>query len=293
MIKVLYVWNTAGTISPVATWLNDHGHEARIIMHSSYDKYGATRISKGAVMINSRRAFYWSIIKYILLFRPTHIHVNASIAGLVLARLFAPTTPIILQYHGNEVRFRSKVHPEALLADKVIVSTPDLKRFGEWVDRPVESIFYYRGGRKKGTALMVYASYFPDKRALAKSWCAKNNIKLRIYDRDAEGWIPFEEFPSILSKYEYYLDWKGISDSQTCSKTALEAMACGCKVITDYDVDKVLNDYNFATPKTYIKLYLSLKKPLPSIRRTLIAIAGIMKWFANRLGNSPVPSGWR
>jgi len=292
-MKVLYIWNTAGTHSPVATWLIDHGHDARIIMRSSFDKYGATKLSKGAIMINSRRSFYWALIKHIIAFRPTHIHVNASITGLVLARFFAPVTPIILQYHGNEVRFRAKVHPEASLADKVIVSTPDLKRFGEWVDRPIESIFYYRGGRKKGTALMVYASYFPDKRALAKSWSAKNDVELRIYDRDNEGWIPFEELPSILSKYEYYLDLKGISDPETCSKTALEAMACGCKVITDFDVDRVLDNYKLASPKTYISLYLSIKPPLPSIRRILIAIAGIMKWSVKRLGKSYVAPGWR
>ncbi|MFW9965280.1 MAG: hypothetical protein ACFFCX_17030 [Candidatus Sifarchaeia archaeon] len=293
MIKVLYVWNTAGTHSPVATWLIDNGHDAKIIMHSSYDIYGNTRISKGAVMVDSRRDFYWTVIRSIIMFRPTYIHVNGNIPALVLSRLLAPTTPIVLQYHGNEVRFRPKVHPEATLADRVIVSTPDLQRFGTWYDRPVESMFYYRGGRKKGTALMVYTSYFPDKRVLAKSWCAKNNIELRILDRDVEGGIPFEELPSFLSRFEYYLDLKGITDPQTCSKMALEAMACGCKVITDFDLDRVLNDYKLATHKTYISLYLSIKPPLPSVRRILIAISGIMKWCVGRLGKSYVPPGWR
>jgi len=292
MVKVLYLWNTAGTHSPVATWLIDHGHDARIIMRSSYDKYGNTRISKGAVMVDSSGDFYLSLIRHILVYRPTHIHVNANIPALVLARLLAPTTPIVLQYHGNDVRFRSKVHPEATLADKVIVSTPDLARFGEWFDRPIESMFHYRGGRKKGTALLVYTSYFPDKRAIAKSLCAKKGIELRILDRDVEGGVPFEELPSFLSMFEYYLDFKGISDPKTCSKMALEAMACGCKVITDYDIDRVLDDYKLATPKTYLTLYLSLKPPLPSIRRMLIAIAGIMKWCVRRLGKSYVPAVW-
>jgi len=292
MIKVLYVWNTAGTHSPVATWLIDHGHDARIIMHSAYDLYGNTRISKGAIMVDSTRAFYIALIKCLLKFRPTLIHSNGNIPALVLSRLIVPTTPIVLQYHGNDVRFRSRVHPEAALADKVIVSTPDLQRFGEWFDRPIESMFHYRGGRKKGTALMVFTSYFPDKRDMAKAWCEKNNIELRILNRDVEGGVPFEELPSFLSKYEYYLDLKGISDPQTCSKMALEAMACGCKVITDYNLDRVLDDYKIATPKTYITLYLSLKRPLPSIKRTLIAISGLMKWCIRRLGKSYVPEVW-
>jgi hypothetical protein len=293
MIKVLYLWNTAGTHSPVASWLLEHGHDARIIMHSAYDKFGNTKISDGAVMVDSRRDFYLSAIKIILEFRPTHIHVNGNIPALVLARLLAPTTPIVLQYHGNEVRFRHKVHPEASLADKVIVSTPDLERFGEWFDRPIESMFYYRGGRKKGSAIMFYASYFPDKRSMAREWSKKHNVELRILDRDKEGGIPFEQLPAFLSRYEFFLDFKGIPDAKTCSKMAIEAMACGCRVVTDFDEDRVLDDYIFATPKTYISLYLSLKPPLPSIRRMVICIAGLMKWTVRRLGKSYVPPGWR
>ena len=57
-----------------------------------------------------------------------------------------------------------------------------------------------------------------------KGLSEKMGLKLTILNRK----IPYRDMPKILSNYEYFFDRFNIS---SLSKTALEALACGCKVI--------------------------------------------------------------
>ena len=208
IIRVLYLWNPAGALSPVADWLLENGHAAKIIMSSEFDLFGNTSISPSALMVNSSKEYYWKVIEELIKFKPTHIHVNANLPSLVIARLLHPTTPIVFHYHGIEVRYRRTPHPEMALADRVIVSTPDLSKYGEWFDRPVSSMFRYMGGRQQNTAVMYYADFFmKDLREEAQRWCDERGIVLTTIVRNQHPGIPFIEMPSFLSKFEYFKSW--------------------------------------------------------------------------------------
>lgn len=287
-MRVLYLWNTAGALSPVADWLIDHGHQARIIMSSEFDLFGNTTISKAAHMVGSGLLYYRAVVKELIQFKPTHIHVNASLPSLVLARLIQPCIPIVFHYHGIEVRYRSEAHSEMVLADKVIVSTPDLRKYGEWYDRPVDRRFHYQGGRRDRTAVMFYADfYMSDLRVQAQEWCDERGIDLTIIERD-KG-ISYQEMPRFLSTFEYYLDFKGYGDPNAISRLAIEAAACGCKIVSDTDPSRIITEYHFPQPEEYIKLYQSLKNPPFSLRRLFVAIRGLIKWIAGTLTKLPIP----
>jgi glycosyltransferase involved in cell wall biosynthesis len=58
-----------------------------------------------------------------------------------------------------------------------------------------------------------------------KKYCADHNLKLTIIS----GGIPQSELPRIYNEHEYYIQ---LSTTEGCSKTLLEARACGCKCIT-------------------------------------------------------------
>ena len=64
--------------------------------------------------------------------------------------------------------------------------------------------------------------------------------------------------PEYLSKFEFFFDFKGIADS--LSKMAMEAHACGCKVLHDRDpYGDPINAVPTTTKEDYLELYLSLR----------------------------------
>jgi len=255
MMRVLYVWNTAGASTPISDWLINNGHKSKIIMHSDYDTYGMTRGALSSILPTSLRGLYDTIVKTIREFQPTHIHINSNVTLVPIVRATAPFTPIIFQYHGDDVRDRKRIHTEVqFLTDRVIVSTPDLAQFGKVFGCPIDSSFYPRGGRKTGTALLIIAGNArEDKSDIALDYCKQNGLDLTVVDCRKGEKIPFAEMPEFLSSFEYYFDFKGIN---ALSKKAMEAMSCGCKVIPE-DMSEILTDFHRTTPADYVRLYRS------------------------------------
>lgn len=284
MLRVLYLWNTAGALTPVADLLLETGNDARILMSTKYDLFGNTFYSDAALMVDSPAEYHKTMLHQLVSYKPTHIHVNQSLESLSIARLLCPTTPIVFQYHGTEVRFKPHAHPEVVLADKVLVSTPDLQQYGEWYDRPVSEMFTYKGGRRENTAVMFYAPFFDrDSREEALEWCKEHDVELTIKNRAKGEGIPYMQMPSFLSSFEYLLDYKGVIQDGTLSRVAIEALSCGCKVVSDIDPTNIITTYEFPKAKKFIDLYHSLERPSFSVRRQLISIAALIKWSVGRL----------
>lgn len=293
-MKVLIMWNTAGAFSQIAKWLNENGHEARIVMRDEYDIFGHTRDSGCGVMVGSAKDFYLEGMKQILKWRPDVIHSSSSLKMLILARMVAPRTPIILSYHGSDIRYTptGKVHPMTDLADFIHVVSPDLQEYGVWIDRVVNDYFKYEGGREQKTALMYYSPhYYVDSRVEALQWCIDRGITLTIIDRSEPDFVPIpnKEMPAIYSKHEYYLDWKGQKDEiNALSRSALEALACGCKVVHDSDVELIIepDDYPMATVENYLMLYelvISEKHSYwESFKRYPRVLKGLIDWVRGR-----------
>lgn len=293
-LRVLILWNTSGSLAEVCDWLNKNGHESVVIMRSKYDMYGHTSRISSSVMVDSARDFYSACRKYLKEWNPTHIHVSTVIKALVLARQYQKRTPIVFEYHGGEILFRKKAHPETSLADIVVVSTEDMLKYGDiWLDRPVPSWFEYKGGRVKGTAVMAFHPIFPkDQREMAKTWCKERGLELTIIDRQHDEPIPYTEMPDFLSRYEYFLEFKGYPEV-VLSKNAIEAIACGCKVVTDAKPDEIIDKYKITTPVDYYNLYKSMTKPKFTLSRALRLLISYPKWLIGRLGVKSLKEGQR
>ncbi|NWF96887.1 MAG: hypothetical protein HXY34_12165 [Candidatus Thorarchaeota archaeon] len=281
-MRVLCVWDTAGVYVPIAEWLHKRGVFTRILMRRAWDPYGQTAMSPHARILDSVEDFLTAVVQEILRSKPTIIHVNSIYEYLPLIRAAAPLTPIVYQYHGGDVRERIAAgfgpHYQTQLADKVIVSTHDLSAYGEWYDRPISDAFYYRGGRVPNTALMIYVQYvIIDQRQFAKDLCRKRGLDLTIIDRSKGEGVPYEKMPEFLSKFEYYLDFKGHIEKIVLSKTALEALACGCKVIQDAEPDRVITDAREFVrnnrPVDYAMLYTRVRLKYRSMLRRALVLA--------------------
>lgn len=287
-LRVLFLWNTAGALVPIAEWLLDNGHNAKIIMNKQFDVFGQSSNSRASKMVGSSKEYWIEVVRQLIKYDPTHIHVNSSLPSLVLARILRPTTPIVFQYHGSRIRYRESVHEETELADKVIVSTPDLSDYGEWYDRPVDEMFYYRGNRKVRTALMFYGTHFmKDLRKDAKKWCEERGLDLTIVERGTHENIPYSQMPTFLSQFEYFLDFKGYGDPRAISRLAIEAYACGCKIVSDTDPSRIITDYKLPTAEIYFDLYTSLRNPQFSPRRFAVAFRGLIRWASGQLSKPP------
>lgn len=260
-MKVLVCWNTAAAFNPLADWLLENGHDVRIVMRSGFDVGDCTANHPAGVMVNSATNFYRECMRQVRKFKPDIIQASSSIKALVLVRLIAPRSLIVLTYHGTDVRGRKEAHPESRLADFVTVTTQDLSKFGVWMNRSIGSHFAYRGGRKPNTALMLYSDNFIlDQRKNAKDWCNYKNIELTLLDRtnpDCQV-IPYHLMPEFYSQFEYYLEFKGqTGDNYALSKAAMEAFCCGCKVIHE---SGPITSIKLAEPDEYYRLYLTLKR---------------------------------
>ena len=255
------IGDTAGVLTPVVEYLNREGHQAIIIAPRRQDAFRLISSSPYSILTDSAFNLYKTIFLQILKISPDIIHLNTYHRMLPILRIMAPFTRIVFQYHGSEVRGRQDVHHEARLADKICVSSPDLLRYGEVLDRPVRDIFYPRGRQEENTALMFYADNFPaDQRELGKKWCEERGIRLTLVDR-TEGHPGYSqsELPDVMSRHEFFLDFKGILG--VLSLSALEALRCGCKVIHDSNLDNVITEYEYSTMDDYVEFYQNLPRP--------------------------------
>ena len=76
-------------------------------------------------------------------------------------------------------------------------------------------------------------------------------------DRTEGDYIPHEEMPELLSKYEWYFDLKGLTSKEVLSKTAIEflhttSLQSPGKVLTD--TGDVVTDFKTTTLKDYLDL---------------------------------------
>jgi hypothetical protein len=115
----------------------------------------------------------------------------------------------------------------------VLVSTPDLLDGAPenviHVPCPIDTEFFFSHGEHKiGTAF--HFSYDADD--LAERYAKNYALNLTVHDRNKEP-VPYSKMPEVLSCYEYYVDVKRVYGKliKALSKTALEALACGTKVI--------------------------------------------------------------
>jgi glycosyltransferase involved in cell wall biosynthesis len=131
------------------------------------------------------------------------------------------------------------------LADAVIVSTPDLLRLctkhdAVYLPNPVDVEHFKPDVAEKNTlkeALTIDTEVTDINWALG--YCRNNNInlKIKVYQRMQHP-ITYAEMPNFLKQYKTYIDIRYVNKTllENLSKTALEALACGLRVL-DYKLD--------------------------------------------------------
>jgi hypothetical protein len=121
------------------------------------------------------------------------------------------------------------------------VSTPDLLQLvaeGVHLPNPIDTDHFKLDPIKNGQkeALTIDTEVTDIQWAL--DYCKRNNIVLdiEVYDR-MKNPIMYNAMPNFLRRYKIYVDIRYVNKTtlQNLSKTALEALACGLKVL-DYQL---------------------------------------------------------
>lgn len=231
--KILHIGNTAGVASTLAKF-TDRSFESNswVITRKRLDKFGLT--SYGETM--DTRASIFKARIFLRAQRFDLLHVHSFDEFIPRLKMIYGKKPLVMHYHGTDIRgkwiAREKYWKRA---DLILVSTPNLlegaPRRAIHLPNPIDfDLFYSRGKNQPNTAFHVSYNRDDQARALAKQF----GLTLTILDRKQNP-VPYLQFPEVLSQYEYYIDVKGIPnyDEKMISKTAIEALACGCKVIRE------------------------------------------------------------
>ena len=128
------------------------------------------------------------------------------------------------------------------LADEILVSTPDLLSLlpnAKYLPNPVDiehfskdDINYNKVNNNNNAALTIKTESGNIEKSL--QYCKQNNIDLKIdvFDRTKTPLL-YLQVPNLLKKYQVYVDIRVVNDKilESLSKTALESLACGLKVL--------------------------------------------------------------
>jgi hypothetical protein len=293
-MRILHVSDCAGVGAVLAKYQRQLGHESCVAKFGNWDGRGIDEYynikttftpqsssvykaaKKGLPRNRSlRRVLFklWSIYPSLKLYSfvlhelknydVLHIHGSWGIA------LFLWRQPHVLEFHGDDVRkspsmyswFRKNTTKLFVWGyakrNKIYVSTPDLLDDvpnGIWIPNIADTDHFNNSvyKPKKGTAL--YSKVWYETGAHAQKFAEYNDLELTVLDRKNQCWIDFRDFPEYMGKFEYYIDRQAI---HSLSKTALEALAIGCKVV-DYNGKVIENLPSEHLPLTVAKYTIKI-----------------------------------
>ena len=251
-MTVLHIWNTAGVASLMARSLRGIGIKADVLMRASHDPfqfglfYGFDPLdldSKKFTAVSVSKAKQYDII-----------HVHSAHRILPQLREEYPLKRIVYQAHGGEITNGDPAEYISNIskADAVISSTKDLNEIllnagieNTLIMNAVDTYLFKDTSSERSGDLLMQLPYLNMDETIRISKQYSENFT--IFNR--ANHIPFWSMPELLNKYDRFIDVKVGTwmdePTQARSKTALEALACGCTVINyDGTISKGLPEEN-------------------------------------------------
>lgn len=269
-MRILHIWDQAGVACILAKYQEQLGHKVKVLRISNYDPYGIYNFYKKYVSYANESNFYQLCLKESLNADIIHIHSRIDILFLLKQRIME--AKFIMHYHGSELRGLKKnsvfsrplfdipkymikefknsrtLHKKnkhaQYLANAVLVSTPDLMKYvikdnAEFLHNPVDTDHFNGDGYdSNNNSFFTFNTESTSEIAWIINFCKKNGIaNLKVIDRTKNP-VSYGDMPSLLKKFGVYVDIRYVNFRilQNLSKTALESLSCGLKVL-DYTLN--------------------------------------------------------
>lgn len=243
MANVLHILDVAGVSSILSYFYNklERGKSDLIYHEKNSFSSSISRFYHG----KSFRKYKMLLLKGF--FKSFHYQIIHIHRAEVLVPLFKISgKKIILHYHGSDIneknRSRNKmrifcrsmadliIYNGKKMEPYIITNKPVKKLF---LPNPVDIEHFCLKDNKKRNGKLIFVSSNLDKDKTIE--VASNLGQVDVIDLDKQQ-IPYSNMPEFLSKYELYIDIKIMPWGYTLpdmSTTALQALACGCKVYHD------------------------------------------------------------
>ena len=259
-MKILHIWDVSGVSSVIAEHMDRNcGTQSRVVMRKAFDRFNVTGTYGESWDVGARTFVLKALIearKYDLV----HVHSLDKIVP-PLKNLY-PSKPVVLHYHGvGQTELWSKSESRWKRADSILIFGSDqLKNAparAQVSETPVDTDIFHPMAVPPAPETALYIRWGEDE--LAEKLARDHNLKLTFHDSQANP-IDHAKFPEFLAHFEYYIDvkqdWYNRGIRLNCiSKTGLEALAVGCKVIRPEEVIEHLPEQN--RPEVVVrKLYL-------------------------------------
>jgi hypothetical protein len=242
-MNILHIWNTAAIPSILSKYLRRNGVISDVIARRVFDKYGFEEVYGNYTTTYdvSATKFYRVALQKASDYDVIHVH---SIDKLVPLMKIRQKKPVLLHYHGTDIRGKGSSFVKRVyrrFANITLVSTPDLLTdlpIAVYLPNPVDlDLFKPTRQRLHSKGKAVFFLKYPDTRAVidtVNKIAERMGLNLEIYDRRYQSeFISYEDLPELYNSFEYFIDRIILKD---LSKMALEALACGVKVIKDNNI---------------------------------------------------------
>ena len=270
-MNIIHIWDQAGVACTLAKYQRLQGHRSKVIMSRGFDKFGIYRFYKDIVDEVAREKFTSRSIEACESADIIHVHSyenillqlrkkfgqskkiilqyhGSDIRGVNTVKSLTPKNlakDLVLSSKKFALRMSGKLKsPEQMHSDaqkaanRVILSTPDLLPLvtkGIYLNNPVD-IEHFTPDKFPSSAqreVLTINTEAADTN-LTLQYCKSHgvNIDIEVYDRTKNP-LMFGDMPSFLKKYRVYVDIKYVNNMilESFSKTGLEALACGLKVL--------------------------------------------------------------
>ena len=307
-ITILHLVNIAGVAGLLAKLhdreFSEHykGYKAKFIVRKEQDYFGFNEYYKKygtSIRGKSVLWFYIYLSLYLFFKRPKVIQIHASIRILKLINKFKRfifyKPYIIFHSHGGDTRGLGIEDWLLKNCNDVIVSTEDLRTHNKFIhiNSPVDYDLFFPDYNLEKSNKALYINNFLQLEPkglldVAMGFAYKQDLDLTVLNRMSSmkkkiesleeylhvdkkqgAFIPYKEMGDYYRKFEYFLDFKGLTRIKTMhpvfSKAAIEASFCGCviaqedgKIHFPHNVKEWFSDGNIGFELYYYSLWRKL-----------------------------------
>ena len=255
----MHIWDVSGVANTVAKFMDRTcGTQSKVIVRKKFDRFGFN--TQGEVVTGGALKFAAKCLAQARRYDLVHVHSWDAIIPW-LKRLY--DKPVVFTNHSLLI---SKTWDSRLgnlkKADAITVVTESFtKSRSVYIPNPVDTdLFQDLHRHATGTAVHREYSATQEAEALARG----RGLKLTVIPRAQP--VRHSELSALLNQYEYFVDVRRIPALSPdifpeVSKMALEALACGCKVISwDDRVLEGLPEQN--RPENVVRKYYEVYRGL-------------------------------